>query len=295
MLLSLLSREARAAFSVKRSLETENRYGGEKKRAAMSILIENISKKFGKFEVLDHINLEIKTNSLVALVGGSGSGKSTLLRIIAGLEGPTDGRIWLAGKNSASLSIQEREIGFVFQNYALFTHMTVYENIAFGLTLRHLPRSRIETRIHQLLHLIQLEGFAKSYPAQLSGGQRQRVALARALATEPKVLLLDEPFGALDIKVRKELRTWLRHLHERLSLTTLFVTHDHREAVEVAHEVIVFERGHVKQVNQPKEMISYFQQGIARPSSSLSSRSIKSCASRARFASPKVKRAKAAR
>ncbi len=225
----------------------------------MSILIENLSKRFGKCEVLDHINLEIKTNSLVALVGGSGSGKSTLLRIIAGLESPTEGSIWLAGKNSAALSIQSREIGFVFQNYALFAHMTVYENIAFSLTLRNIPHPRIETRIRQLLHLIQLQGFAKSYPAQLSGGQRQRVALARALAMEPKVLLLDEPFGALDIKVRKELRTWLRHLHERLSVTTLFVTHDYREAMEVAHEIIVFESGRVKQVGQPKDMISYFQ------------------------------------
>lgn len=234
---------------------------GKRKRVAMSILIENVSKRFGKFEALDHINLEIKANSLVALVGGSGSGKSTLLRIIAGLESPTEGRIWLSGQNSASLSIQEREIGFVFQNYALFGHMTVYENIAFGLLLRNLPRPRIETRIRQLLHLIQLERFAKSYPAQLSGGQRQRVALARALATEPKLLLLDEPFGALDIKVRKELRAWLRNLHERLSVTTLFVTHDHREAVEVAHEIILFDGGRVKQVGQPKEMISYFQRG----------------------------------
>lgn len=234
---------------------------GNKKTFTMSILIENVSKRFGAVEALDHINLEIKANSLVALVGGSGSGKSTLLRIIAGLENPTEGRIWLAGQNSTSLSIQEREIGFVFQNYALFAHMTVYENIAFGLTLRNLPRRRIETRIRQLLHLIQLEGFAKSYPAQLSGGQRQRVALARALATEPKLLLLDEPFGALDIKVRKELRTWLRHLHERLSVTTLFVTHDHREAIEVAHEIILFDEGRVKQVGQPKEMISYFHQG----------------------------------
>ncbi len=169
----------------------------------MSILIENVSKRFGTFEALDHINLEIKVNSLVALVGGSGSGKSTLLRIIAGLEKPTEGRIWLAGQDSVSLSIQEREIGFVFQNYALFAHMTVSENIGFGLTLRNIPRPRVENRVQQLLHLIQLEGFAKSYPDQLSGGQRQRVALARALATEPKVLLLDEPFGALDIKVRK--------------------------------------------------------------------------------------------
>nr|AFI43884.1 cysA sulfate ABC transporter subunit [Elliptochloris reniformis] len=229
----------------------------------MSILIENVSKTFGTFEALDHINLEIKANSLVALVGGSGSGKSTLLRIIAGLEKPTEGRIWLAGQDSVSLSIQEREIGFVFQNYALFAHMTVSENIGFGLTLRNIPRPRVETRVQQLLHLIQLEGFAKSYPDQLSGGQRQRVALARALATEPKVLLLDEPFGALDMKVRKELRSWLRTLHGRLSVTTLFVTHDHREAIEVAHEIILFDGGRVKQVSHPKEMISSLQ-GIAK-------------------------------
>lgn len=225
----------------------------------MNILIENLSKRFGKFEVLDNINLEIKTNSLVALVGSSGSGKSTLLRIIAGLESATEGKIWLAGQNSDALSIQQRGIGFVFQNYALFGHMTIADNIAFGLTLRNFPSPRIETRVRQLLHLIQLEEFAKSYPAQLSGGQRQRVALARALATEPKVLLLDEPFGALDTKVRKELRIWLRTLHERLGITTLFVTHDHREAAEVAHEIIVFEKGRVKQVGKPKQMISYLK------------------------------------
>ena len=184
----------------------------------MSILVENVSKNFGKFQALYDINLEIKKDSLVALVGGSGSGKSTLLRIIAGLEMATQGRVWLTGRDSTELSIQEREIGFVFQNYALFKHMTVFENIAFALKLRNLPFSTIENRVKQLLQLIQLENFSRRYPNQLSGGQRQRVALARALAIEPRVLLLDEPFGALDMQVRKELRTWLRHLHIQIQL-----------------------------------------------------------------------------
>jgi sulfate transport system ATP-binding protein len=221
-------------------------------KVGMSILIENVSKRFGTFEALDHINLEIKTNSLVALVGGSGSGKSTLLRIIAGLEKPTEGRIWLAGQDSVSLSIQEREIGFVFQNYALFAHMTVSENIGFGLTLRNIPA--LESRLVSNNFASDTAGrVCQKLPCSIVWGQRQRVALARALATEPKVLLLDEPFGALDIKVRKELRSWLRTLHGRLSVTTLFVTHDHREAIEVAHEIILFDGGRVKQVSHPKK------------------------------------------
>ena len=211
----------------------------------MSILVENLSKKFGTFKALDHINLEIKTGSLVALVGPSGSGKSTLLRIIAGLDYPDKGRIWLAGRDATFLSIQEREIGFVFQNYALFKHMTVYQNIAFGLDIRNTDSFTISNRVNQLLQLIQLEKFTNRYPNQLSGGQRQRVALARALAIEPKVLLLDEPFGALDVKVRKELRNWLRRLHEEVPVTTIFVTHDHQEALEVANEIVVFEKGRI--------------------------------------------------
>lgn len=220
----------------------------------MSILIENLSKKFGTFQALDHINLEIKTGSLVALVGPSGSGKSTLLRIIAGLDYPDKGRVWLAGRDATFLSIQEREIGFVFQNYALFKHMTVYENIAFGLDIRSTDSITISNRVNQLLQLIQLEKFTIRYPNQLSGGQRQRVALARALAIEPKVLLLDEPFGALDVKVRKELRNWLRRLHEEVPVTTIFVTHDHQEALEVANEIVVFEKGRIHQLGNPQDI-----------------------------------------
>lgn len=220
----------------------------------MSILIEDLSKNFGNFKALDHVNLEIKMGSLVALVGPSGSGKSTLLRIIAGLDRPNSGRVWLSGKNATFLSIQEREIGFVFQNYALFKHLTVYQNIAFGLDIRKISSFTISNRVKQLLQLIQLEKFADRYPTQLSGGQRQRVALARALAIEPKVLLLDEPFGALDVKVRKELRNWLRQLHEQVSVTTVFVTHDHQEAMEVANEIVVFQNGRVEQIGNPQDV-----------------------------------------
>jgi len=222
----------------------------------MSILIENLSKQFNQAttKALDHVSLEIKTGSLVALVGPSGSGKSTLLRIIAGLDVPNEGRIWLTGRNSTYLSIQEREIGFVFQNYALFKHMTVYDNIAFGLDIRSTTSLVISNRVKQLLQLIQLEKFADRYPNQLSGGQRQRVALARALAIEPKVLLLDEPFGALDSKVRKDLRNWLRRLHEEVSITTMFVTHDHQEALEVANEIVLFKQGRVEHLGNPKDV-----------------------------------------
>ena len=221
----------------------------------MSILVENLSKNFGQYKALDHVNLEIQTASLVALVGTSGSGKSTLLRVIAGLEKPDQGNVWLEGISGNLLSIQEREIGFVFQNYVLFNHLTVYENIAFGLNIRRVNSSYIKTKVEQLLKLIELEPLSKRYPNQLSGGQRQRVALARALAIEPIFLLLDEPFGALDMRVRKELRDWLRRLHEQVAVTTLFVTHDHFEAKEIAQEIIVFERGHVEQIGSPQEII----------------------------------------
>ena len=224
----------------------------------MSILVENLSKSFGTFKALNHINLEFKAESLIALVGGSGSGKSTLLRIIAGLDTPDQGRIWLAGRNATLFSVQEREIGFVFQNYALFKHMTVYQNIAFGLNVRNLTSATIENRVNQLLQLIQLENFSNRYPNQLSGGQRQRVALARALAIEPKVLLLDEPFGALDNKVRKGLRNWLRRLHEQVPVTTVFVTHDQQEAMEVASEIVVLAQGNVQQVGTPQEIYQSF-------------------------------------
>lgn len=221
----------------------------------MGILVENLSKNFGKYKALDHVNLEIQTASLVALVGASGSGKSTLLRVIAGLEKPDQGNIWLEGVSGNLLSIQEREIGFVFQNYVLFNHLTVYENIAFGLNIRRVNSSYIKTKVEQLLKLIELEPFSKRYPNQLSGGQRQRVALARALAIEPIFLLLDEPFGALDMRVRKELRDWLRRLHEQVAVTTLFVTHDYFEAKEIAQEIIVFEKGHVEQMGPPQEIV----------------------------------------
>lgn len=223
----------------------------------MSILVENLSKTFLNYRALDQINLEVKTGSLVALIGPSGSGKSTLLRIIAGLEMPDEGRIWLGGKNATYSSIQERDIGFVFQNYSLFNNMNVYENIAFGLEIRGIDTISIANRVKQLLQLIQLEKMATRYPSQLSGGQKQRIALARALAINPKILLLDEPFGALDVKVRKELRTWLRRLHEEVSVTTVFVTHDQQEALEVADEIVVFKKGCIEQIGNPKDVYDY--------------------------------------
>lgn len=223
----------------------------------MSILIENLSKKFNNFQALNYINLEIKTGSLVALVGPSGSGKSTLLRIIAGFDKPDEGRIWLSGKNATNISIQKRDIGFVFQNYCLFNTMTVYENIAFPILLKEKNNHLIFNRITKLLQLIRLEKFASRYPIQLSGGQKQRVALARALAKNPKILLLDEPFGALDIKVRKELRLWLRKLHNEVPVTTVFVTHDQQEAFEVADEIVIFQNGKIEQIGKPKDIFDY--------------------------------------
>lgn len=220
----------------------------------MSILIEDLTKTFGESLILDHINLEIKTGSLIALLGPSGSGKSTLLKLIAGLERPDSGRIWLTGKDTNFLSIQERQIGFVFQNYALFKHLTVFQNIAYGLEIQQANKIQVIHRVQELLQLIQLENFADRYPAQLSGGQKQRIALARALAIEPKVLLLDEPFGALDFQVRKDLRNWLKKLHEEVSMTTLFVTHDQQEAMELAHEIIILKKGRVEQAGSPHEL-----------------------------------------
>lgn len=220
----------------------------------MSILIEDLTKTFGSSLILDHINLEIKTGSLIALLGPSGSGKSTLLKLIAGLERPDSGRIWLTGKDTNFLSIQERQIGFVFQNYALFKHLTVFQNIAYGLEIQQENKIQVFHRVQELLQLIQLENFADRYPAQLSGGQKQRIALARALAIEPKLLLLDEPFGALDFQVRKDLRNWLKKLHEKVSMTTLFVTHDQQEAMELAHEIIILKNGRVEQAGSPNEL-----------------------------------------
>nr|YP_009130572.1 sulfate ABC transporter protein [Tydemania expeditionis]CEO91102.1 sulfate ABC transporter protein [Tydemania expeditionis] len=221
----------------------------------MSLLIENISKNFGSSAtILSQINLEIPTGNLVALLGPSGSGKSTLLRTIAGFEEPSQGRIWLSGKNATHLSIQQRQIGFVFQDYALFPKMTIFENIAFGLKIQHKP---FKSQVNELLNLIQLENFASFYPHQLSGGQRQRVAFARALAIEPKILLLDEPFGALDVKVRQNLRLWLRYLHEKLPVTSIFVTHDIHEAMEISDEVLILKNGCVEQFGCPQEIYEH--------------------------------------
>ncbi len=223
----------------------------------MGITIENVSKSFGSFQAVKQVDLDIGSGSLVALLGPSGSGKSTLLRLIAGLEMPDTGRILLTGKDATYQSVQERNIGFVFQHYALFKHMTVRQNIAFGLELRKVPRAKIKARVEELLELVQLSGLGDRYPSQLSGGQRQRVALARALAVEPKVLLLDEPFGALDAKVRKELRAWLRHLHDDVHVTTVFVTHDQEEAMEVADQIVVMNKGQVEQVGTPAEIYDH--------------------------------------
>ena len=223
----------------------------------MSILIENISKRFENFHALNHINLEIKNGSLVALLGPSGSGKSTLLRILAGLENPDTGRIWLDGQDTTQLPLQKREIGFVFQNYALFPHLTVAENIAFGLEIRNIDILQKKQRVQELLQLMQLDHFIERYPSELSGGQKQRVALARALAVEPKVLLLDEPFAALDAKIRKQLRQWLRNLHQHISVTTVFVTHDQQEALEVADEIVIFQKGRIEQTGHPKDVYDY--------------------------------------
>ncbi len=223
----------------------------------MGIVVEKVSKRFGSFQAVDQVDLEIESGSLVALLGPSGSGKSTLLRLISGLEMPDSGRILLTGKDATYQSVQERNIGFVFQHYALFKHMTVRRNIAFGLELRKVPRNRIKNRVEELLDLVQLSGLGDRYPSQLSGGQRQRVALARALAVQPKVLLLDEPFGALDAKVRKDLRAWLRHLHDEVHVTTVFVTHDQEEAMEVSDRIVVMNKGKVEQVGTPAEIYDH--------------------------------------
>ncbi len=224
----------------------------------MSIEAVAITKRFGHFTALENVTLEIPTGELVALLGPSGSGKTTLLRIIAGLEFADAGTVRFDGNDIGNQSARERQVGFVFQHYALFRHMTVFENIAFGLKVR--PRqyrpsaSRIRDKVHELLKLIQLEKLAQRFPSQLSGGQRQRVALARALAVEPSVLLLDEPFGALDAKVRQELRRWLRHLHDEIHITSVFVTHDQEEALELANRVVVMNEGKIEQIGSPDEV-----------------------------------------
>ncbi|MBK1988129.1 sulfate/molybdate ABC transporter ATP-binding protein [Sphaerospermopsis aphanizomenoides BCCUSP55] len=223
----------------------------------MGIVVENVSKQFGSFLAVDQVSLEINSGSLVALLGPSGSGKSTLLRLISGLEMPDSGKIFLTGKDATYQSVQERNIGFVFQHYALFKHLTVKQNIAFGLELRKAAKKKIQGKVEQLLELVQLNGLGDRYPSQLSGGQRQRVALARALAVEPNVLLLDEPFGALDAKVRKDLRAWLRRLHDEVHVTTVFVTHDQEEAMEVSDEIVVMNKGKVEQVGTPAQIYDH--------------------------------------
>ncbi|MBD1934593.1 MULTISPECIES: TOBE-like domain-containing protein [Cyanophyceae] len=223
----------------------------------MGIVVENVSKQFGSFKAVDQVSLEIKTGSLVALLGPSGSGKSTLLRLIAGLETPDSGKIWITGKDATNQSVQDRNIGFVFQHYALFKHLSVRNNIAFGMEIQKVPKAKIKARVEELLELIQLKGLGDRYPSQLSGGQRQRVALARSLAVQPKVLLLDEPFGALDAKVRKDLRAWLRRLHDEVHVTTVFVTHDQEEAMEVADEIVVTNKGKIEQVGTPAEIYDH--------------------------------------
>src|ERR671913_741020 len=220
----------------------------------MSITVKNVSKRFGEFVALDDVSVEVEGGSLTALLGPSGSGKSTLLRVIAGLEQPDAGEVFISGEEATGVSPQKRGVGFVFQHYAAFKHMTVWDNVAFGLAVRKRPRSEIARRVGELLDLVQLNGLAKRYPAQLSGGQRQRMALARALAVEPKVLLLDEPFGALDARVRKELRAWLRRLHEEVPVTTVLVTHDQEEAMEVADRIVVMSHGQVEQVGGAREL-----------------------------------------
>ena len=220
----------------------------------MSIDIRNVTKRFGSFTALDDVSLEIPENSLTAVLGPSGSGKSTLLRIVAGLERPDAGEVLLSGRDATGLTPQRRDVGFVFQHYAAFKHMTVRDNVAFALTIRKRPKQEIRERVDELLELVQLSGFADRYPSKLSGGQRQRMALARALAAKPRVLLLDEPFGALDARVRAELRDWLRRLHEEVHVTTVFVTHDQEEAMEVADRVAVFDHGHLEQVGAPSDL-----------------------------------------
>ena len=221
------------------------------------IRVSNVSKHFGDFAALDDVSLEVPEGSLGALLGPSGSGKSTLLRIIAGLERPDTGQVLIDGQDTTGVPPQERNIGFVFQHYAAFKHMTVRENVAFGLKIRKQPKPQIDARVDELLGVVGLSGYQQRYPSQLSGGQRQRMALARALAVEPKVLLLDEPFGALDAKVRKELRRWLRQLHDEIHVTSVFVTHDQEEALEISDRVVVINKGKVEQVGTPEEVYDH--------------------------------------
>jgi len=223
----------------------------------MGIAVAGITKNFGDFVALDDVSLQVPTGRLTALLGPSGGGKSTLLRIIAGLEYPDTGTVEIEGREATWLPPRKRSVGFVFQHYAAFKHLSVYRNVAFGLEIRKRPKAEIRKRVNELLELVHLEQFADRLPAQLSGGQRQRMALARALAVQPEVLLLDEPFGALDAKVRKELRDWLRTLHDEVNVTTVFVTHDQEEALEVSDEIVVINHGRIEQVGSPSELYDH--------------------------------------
>jgi sulfate/thiosulfate transport system ATP-binding protein len=246
----------------------------------MAIAAQSVTKRFGDFIAVDDVSMSVPAGSLTALLGPSGSGKSTLLRVISGLEQPDAGRVVIEGSDVTGLPPQRRGIGFVFQHYAAFKHMTVHKNVAFGLEIRRRPRSEIKARVEELLELVQLTGLAKRYPAQLSGGQRQRMALARALAVEPTVLLLDEPFGALDARVRKELRAWLRRLHDEVHVTTVFVTHDQEEAMEIADQIVLMNQGRVEQTGTARDLyeqpanefvmsfigpVSHFGEELVRP------------------------------
>ncbi len=223
----------------------------------MTIAVHDVSRRFATFPALHRVSLEVEPGTLTALLGPSGSGKSTLLRVIAGLEKPDTGRVEIDGEDVTRVPVERRGIGFVFQHYAAFKHMTVFDNVAYGLSIRRRPKDEITDRVHHLLRLVQLEGLDRRFPAQLSGGQRQRMALARALAVEPRVLLLDEPFGALDALVRAELRGWLRTLHDEVHLTTILVTHDQEEALEVADRIVVMNEGRIEQVGTPGEVYDH--------------------------------------
>jgi sulfate transport system ATP-binding protein len=223
----------------------------------MSITVKDVSKRFGKFTALDRVSLEVPSGSLLALLGPSGSGKTTLLRIIAGLEMPDRGTVHYEAEDITRRSARDRNVGFVFQHYALFRHMTVFENVAFGLRVRGWPQKRVQQRVEELLRLVRLDTLGGRMPSQLSGGQRQRVALARSLAPQPRLLLLDEPFGALDAKVRQELRQWLRRLHDDIGITSVFVTHDQEEAFEVADKVVVMRAGRIEQTGTPQEVFDH--------------------------------------
>jgi sulfate transport system ATP-binding protein len=223
----------------------------------MSIRVREVTKRFDRFVALDGVSVEVTSGSLIALLGPSGSGKTTLLRVIAGLVVPDSGSVSYQDEDVTQRTARERQVGFVFQHYALFRHMTVFENVAFGLRVRRWPEAKVQERVRELVHLVRLEGLERRLPAQLSGGQRQRVALVRALAAQPKVLLLDEPFGALDAKVRQELRQWLRRLHDEIRVTSIFVTHDQEEAFEVADQVVILRGGRVEQVGSPQEVFEH--------------------------------------